>query len=212
MKMLLAFILPLPIIAFFFVISRKIHKNVGHIGRLILNLLFALIISLSIVSAFLWINKEDLEKFQAMKADKFKSKGVISSIKPLQLFPQTVSVNAKAILFHLALPEGGKFAKGARFYLSFTSDKPKVIRIEKPVYTVPCKFFSVPIQIHEGKAVITIEANIYYTLAGNKGQYFLKKIVRLKIPVYISQKGNESITVLYGFVVMDMKNFWREAP
>jgi len=207
MKTLLAFILPLPIIIFFFVISRRIRKSVGYIGRLILNLLFAFIVSLSIISAFLWINKEDLKKFQAMKSDRFKSRAVSGRMKPLQLSPQTVSVNAQAILFHLALPEGGKFAKGASFYLSFTSDKPEVVKIETPVYTVPCKFVSVPIRVCEGKAAIRIEAKIYYTLAENNRQYFFKKIVKLKVPVYIGETGNESITVLYGFVVMDMKNF-----
>jgi hypothetical protein len=200
MKMLLAFILPLPVIMFFFLISRRIHKNMGYVGRMMLNLLFALIISLSIISAFLWINKEDFKKFRTMKADHFKSGAVAGGIKSLQLSPQTVSVNAEAILFHLALPEGATFAEGLPFYLSFVSDMPEVIKIEKPVYTAPCEFVSVPIRIREGKAEIRIEAKIFYTLTGNRGQYFFKKIVNLKLPVYINETGNESITVLYGFV------------
>jgi DNA-binding beta-propeller fold protein YncE len=106
-----------------------------------------------------------------------------------------ITPGASKLILELILPKGTEFTKDAPFNLDVKSDNPKVVNIISSAISKPMERLEIPIVALTGKAVVTVDLNIYYC-SGNQGQCYFKD-VRLKIPVKVSVKGGAGFMATY---------------
>lgn len=106
-----------------------------------------------------------------------------------------IAPGTSKLSLELILPKGTEFTKDAPFNLEVKSDNPKVVNIKGSAISKPMEKLEIPIVASTGKALVTVDLNIYYC-SGNQGQCYFKD-ARLKIPVSVIDKGGATLAATY---------------
>ncbi len=109
----------------------------------------------------------------------------------------TISPIAKNLTLNISLPPRSKFEDEAPFDVKIKSNSTKIISIGQSDARKASGTIVFPIKkLTKGKAVVTVDLNLYYCSSGNKSLCFLKE-ARLVIPVNVAKGGKEKFAINY---------------
>jgi DNA-binding beta-propeller fold protein YncE len=123
------------------------------------------------------------------------TKGDIFHGEEQELPEMEIAPGTNKLSLEIKLPKGTEFTKDAPFNIEAKSENPKVISLNADSISQPMEKLEIPITASTGKALVTIDMNIYYC-SGNRGQCYFKD-GRLKIPVSVTDKGSSVLVATY---------------
>ncbi len=136
----------------------------------------------------------------ALSTLEFKGIGMLTQAKAFrgeekELPAMNIAPGTDKLSLEITLPKGTDFTKDAPFSIEPKSDNAKIISFKDVNISKPAGKLEIPITASTGMTTVTIDLSIYYC-SGNQGQCFFKD-ARLKIPVNVTEKGNQVLAASY---------------
>ena len=130
----------------------------------------------------------------------FKGIGMLTQAKAFrgeekELPAMNIAPGTDKLSLEITLPKGTDFTKDAPFSIEPKSDNANIISFKDVNIAKPAGKLEIPITASTGMTTVTIDLSIYYC-SGNQGQCFFKD-ARLKIPVNVTDKGNQVLAASY---------------